>query len=147
MKFRHLLVLLTTLLLITACGFESSPTIEPDVPAVSTEVQENNELVIETLVPTETLPPIEITKSQAEATEQNCPGDEVNPVGKSIADDYEFANYAQVMSWFCNGAEFEDILVALETESQTGVPADETLQMLADGFTWDEIWQIVGLTD
>ena len=51
------------------------------------------------------------------------------------------------MSWFCNGAEFEDILVALETEAQTEAAADEMLKMLADGFTWDEIWQVIGLTE
>ena len=74
-------------------------------------------------------------------------GDEVSPVGQSIADDYEFASYEQVMTWFCNGAEFEDILVALETQSQTDVLADEMLQMLADGFTWEEIWQIIGILE
>ena len=29
----------------------------------------------------------------------------------------------------------------------TGTPAEEMLQMLADGFTWDEIWQSIGLTE
>jgi hypothetical protein len=76
----------------------------------------------------------------------NCLNGEVSPIGQSIADEYDFVDYDQVMVWFCNGAEFEDILVALETESQTGTPAEEMLQMLADGFTWDEIWQEIGLT-
>jgi hypothetical protein len=147
MRIQHQIVILITLVLITACGVESSPTIEPDVPVMTTKVQENHETVVETLVPPETLTPIKTTPSPAETAAPNCLGDEVSPVGQSIADDYEFASYQQVMTWFCNGAEFEDILVALETESQTGTPADEMLQMLADGFTWDEIWQIIGLTD
>ena len=88
----------------------------------------------------EAVPPVETTGP-------NCLGDEVSPVGKSIADDYEFSSYEQVMTWFCNGAEFEDILVALETQSQTDIVADETLQMLVDGFTWEEIWQVIGLTE
>ena len=121
--------------------------IEPDVPVMTTQVQENNETVVETLVSTETMIPIETTTSPAKTAAPNCLGDAANPVGQSIADDYEFTSYEQVMTWFCNGAEFEDILVALETEAQTGTPADEMLQMLADGFAWDEIWQIIGLSD
>jgi len=77
----------------------------------------------------------------------DCLGGEVSPIGESIVEDYEFTDYAEVITWFCNGAEFEDILVALETESLTGTPAEEMLQMLAAGFTWEEIWQLVGLTE
>jgi hypothetical protein len=146
MKIQQRTLILITLVLITACGIESGPAIKPDVPDASTEIQENNGPLIETLVPTETLTPIEATASPAEAAGPNCLGDEVSPVGQSIAEDYEFTSYEQVMTWFCNGAEFEDILVALETESQTGTPAEELLQMAADGLTWDEIWQMIGLT-
>lgn len=147
MRIQHRIIILITLVLITACGAESSPAIEPGMPVVTTKVQENNEIVVETLVATETMPPVKTTTPPAETAAPNCLGDEVSPVGQSIADDYEFTSYEQVMIWFCNGAEFEDILVALETESQTGTPADEMLQMLADGFTWDEIWQTIGLTN
>jgi len=87
-----------------------------------------------------------VTPEAATAT-PNCLNGEVSPIGQSIADEYDSVDYDQVMVWFCNGAEFEDILVALETESQTGTPAEEMLQMLADGFTWDEIWQGIGLTE
>ncbi|MCB2213885.1 hypothetical protein KQH50_00680 [bacterium] len=77
----------------------------------------------------------------------DCPGDEINPLGQSIAEDYDFTDYDQVMTWFCEGAEFEDILVALETEALTDEPAGDMLQMLADGLNWDEIWLLVGLAD
>ena len=77
----------------------------------------------------------------------NCLEGEAKPVGKAIASEYDFANYDQVMTWFCDGAEFEDILVALETESQTEVPAEEMLEMLVEGFTWDEIWGLIGLSE
>ena len=79
------------------------------------------------------------------ATGSNCAGDGINPIGQAIADDYESANYEQVMTWFCNGAEFDDIMVALETEAQTNATANDMLKMLSDGFTWDEIWQDAGL--
>ena len=51
------------------------------------------------------------------------------------------------MTWFCDGAEFEDILVALETAEQTGASAEEMLIPLAAGLTWEEIWIEVGLSD
>ena len=134
MQIRHLIVVLITLGLTTACGAQPNPAIELNTPATPTEVQENNVSVEETLPPAETAAP-------------NCLGGEISPIGQSIAEDYESASYDQVMIWFCNGAEFEDILVALETEAQTDTSADEMLQMLADGFSWEEIWQFVGLTD
>ena len=134
MALRRLFAVLLSLALTTACGAQPGPAAEPAIPGTATEVQAENRPADEPLPPAETAAPV-------------CPGDEVSSIGQSIADDYESASYEQVISWFCNGAEFEDILVALETESQTGTPAEEMLQMLADGFTWDEIWQTIGLTD
>jgi len=77
----------------------------------------------------------------------DCRGDEVNPIAQTIAEDYEFTTYKEVMTWFCNGAEFEDILVALETEEISAVPAEEMLRMLADGFTWEDIWLLIGVIE
>lgn len=117
-------------LLITGCAGQ---------PAQSTALAETNgPVALETTAPQEA-PPEEI------ATE--CPGEEINPIGESIAADYEFTSYDQVMTWFCDGAEFEDILVALETQDVIGEPAGDMLQMLADGLTWDDIWFLVGLED
>jgi hypothetical protein len=92
---------------------------------------------IEEVVP---LPPIETLGP-------DCYGPEPNEIGKGIADKFDDTTYEQVMIWFCNGAEFEDILVALQTEKLTDVPAEEMLVMLADDWTWDEIWQLIGLTE
>ena len=89
----------------------------------------------------------EIVDPAPESVSGDCLNGEASPVGQSIADDFESVSYEQVITWFCNGAEYEDILVALETETLTGVSAEEMLQMLADGLTWDEIWQQVGLTE
>ena len=134
MTIRFLTVALITLVLITACGSQPSPIVEPELNSTPTKVQVENT-------------PMDEPTPQVETESPNCLGDEINPIGQSIAEDYESASYEQVMTWFCNGAEFEDILVALETEAQTDTSADEMLQMLADGFTWDEIWQLVGLTN
>jgi len=145
MKTRYILLIPIILLLITACSVEANSPIEPEIPVKSTEVQSTSLSVVETSVPAATLPPIEATTSPIETASPNCLGDEISPIGQSIGDDYDSVTYEQVMIWFCNGAEFEDILVALETEEQTDTSADEMLKMLADGFTWEEIWQLVGL--
>ena len=147
MKNQHQLVILITLVLITGCGSEANHAIERYVPDMTTKVQEINEPMVETLVPTEILIPIETPVSPAETVGPNCLGDKIHPIGQSIAEEYESASYEQVITWFCNGAEFEDILVALETETLVDTSTDEMLKMLADGFTWDEIWQLLGLID
>ena len=147
MKTQYFIFILIILLLITACSVEADSPVEPELPVIPTQIQSNSPLVVETSVPAATLPPIEATTSPIETASPNCLGDEISPIGQSIANDYDSATYEQVMAWFCNGAEFEDILVALETEGQTDTSADEMLKMLADGFTWEEIWQLVGLTN
>ena len=76
----------------------------------------------------------------------NCASAEANQLGAAIAADYAFTTTEQVMAWFCAGAEFEDILVALETADQTGASTEEMLSMLAAGMSWEEIWQVVDLT-
>jgi hypothetical protein len=129
-------VLIIILFVLTsACGGQGSPGVVPvltDIP-VSPGAQDLIESTQATLLSVETAEP-------------NCLGYDVNPIGGAIADEYEHTNYKQVMTWFCNGAEFDDILVALETELQTETTADEMLHMLADGFSWADIWLVTGLT-
>jgi hypothetical protein len=130
MRVQLLIRLILISLIITACS------VQPTQPTHS-----------ETATIQETSGPLEVSPTIAEISNTACPGDEVNPLGQSIAEDYDFITYDQVMAWFCEGAAFEDIMVALETEAVTDTPAGEMLQMLADGFTWDEIWQLVGLDE
>ena len=77
----------------------------------------------------------------------DCLGSEINQIGQGIADNYEAASYAEVMIWFCNGAEFEDISLALHSARQSDASPEEMLVMLADGFSWDEIWQLLDITE
>jgi len=77
----------------------------------------------------------------------DCLGSDPNQICLGISEKFEDATYEQVMLWFCNGAEFEDILVALQTEEQSGHSAEEMLIMLVDGYTWEEIWQSIGLIE
>ena len=145
---RYLFLVLLIPLLVHACSAPASPPAEQAVPIATLSQQEAAAPRVEPTqetapIPTQVLEPTPLP----EAVSADCLGGEVSPIAESIAEDYEFTNYAEVTTWFCNGAEFEDILVALETEAQTGTPAEEMLRMLADGATWDEIWQGVGLTE
>lgn len=101
-------------------------------------------------MPTETAAPTEIIATQSlpqETAAPDCYGAEPNVIGMGIAESFPETTYELVMAWFCDGAEFEDILVALQTERITDFPAGEMLLMLADDWTWDEIWQVTGLTE
>jgi hypothetical protein len=79
-----------------------------------------------------------------ETSGPDCLGPEIHPIGQGIANQFEEASYEDVMTWFCNGAEFEDILIALQTQKDTGEPAEDLLKVLAEGQTWEEIWDAIG---
>lgn len=74
----------------------------------------------------------------------NCMDTEPHPVGQSIAKSYE-VSYEQVMSWFCSGFSFENILIALETSSAVNIPADTLLEMRMEK-EWEVIWDETGFT-
>jgi hypothetical protein len=145
---RYLFLVLLIPLLVHACSAPASPPAEKAVPIATLSQPEAAAPAPDPAQETAPVPtPVLEATPLPEAASADCLGGEVSPIAESIAEDYEFTNYAEVTTWFCNGAEFEDILVALETESVTGTPAEDMLQMLADGFTWDEIWELTGLTE
>jgi hypothetical protein len=82
-----------------------------------------------------------------EITPSPCVIEGAENIGRSIADSFPFTNTEEVMGWFCEGAEFEDIMVALETEKHTGTIAEDMLAMRAEGLSWEEIWLVVGFTE
>ena len=85
---------------------------------------------------------------QGNNNEPTCYGEERHPIAVSIAEQFPaVTSYEEVMTWFCNGAEFEDILNALATEEITGIEAEAMLRMVSEGFTWDEIWLELGVTE
>ncbi len=138
MSRKIILSLLVAFFLLTACGADPAP---PVAESVSAQPVSEPEAVQESVAPGDDTAP------EAEPVISDCLNGEVSPIGQSIADDFETTSYEQVIAWFCNGAEYEDILVALETESLTETSAEEMLQMLADDFSWEEIWLLVGLTN
>ena len=147
---RLFLTVLLVYILFTACTTQSAPaSLEPtEGPAtaavdeklfVETRTSEPEQIVVETPLPEET--------EMVVTLEAECPGEGTNTIGQGIADEYEFTSYDEVMTWFCNGAEFEDILVALQTEELSDTPAEDMLVMVAEGFTWEDIWMVVDLIE
>ena len=143
---RVLLPFLVVMLLVVACT-SATPPLPTEGPATAT-VQDI------LILPTSTRKPEKIEQEAPTAytdvvgtLEAVCPGESTNTIGQGIADEYEFTSYEEVMSWFCDGAEFEDILVALQTEDQTDFPAEELLEMLAEGLSWEDIWLVVDLME
>ena len=78
----------------------------------------------------------------------DCYEEGIHPIALSIAEDYsDITDYDEVMIWFCNGAEFEDIMNALLTEEMAGSDAEDLLVRLADGETWNDIWIDLGVVE
>ncbi|MEJ2758069.1 MAG: hypothetical protein P8046_06245 [Anaerolineales bacterium] len=76
----------------------------------------------------------------------DCYGEDPHPIGESIADLFsDITDYTQVMTWFCNGFEFEDVVTALETQLASGTPASDLLAMFQSGKDWDTIWVELGI--
>jgi hypothetical protein len=69
----------------------------------------------------------------------NCTETNPHPVGQSIAESFNLT-YEEVMTWFCSGYTFEEILLALQTSRQTDLPAEELLEM-SQSKSWEEIWE------
>ncbi len=147
---RVMLPVLIVLLWITACASPTEPaSLKPTEGPATATAQEVTAIPTSTSVPEQIeqqTPTLEYT-DVVETPETDCPGKPTNTIGQGIADEYEFTGYEEVITWFCDGAEFEDILVALQTEDQTGFLAEEMLVMLADGFSWEEIWMVVDLIE
>ncbi len=75
---------------------------------------------------------------------EDCTFTDPHPIGQSIAQTYQ-VSYQQVMTWFCSGYSFDNILIALETSAAVDIPPDVLLNMLLEK-EWEEIWEQVGLT-
>ena len=73
-----------------------------------------------------------------------CLSPEAQGLGSSIAGSYGISDET-VMNWYCSGYTFEDILLALQTAAQVNVSAQDLLDRLGQGQTWDGIWVDIGL--
>ena len=74
-----------------------------------------------------------------ENPETNCSSINPHPMGEGMAEQFE-TSYDQIMTWYCDGAAFSDILLALETGELVDLSIEELLSMV-ENKTWEEIWQ------
>lgn len=134
----HLLILsLALLLAVTACNLSRSGI---EAPAENPQSETGSAPDAQTSSPSSS----DEAQTGESAADANCTELNPHPIGASIAADYE-VSYEQVMTWFCSGYSFENILIALETSEAVEVPAEALLQMLLEK-EWEEIWVEVGLT-
>jgi hypothetical protein len=134
----HLLTLsLALLLVVTACSLSQAG---GEAPAENPQPESQSAPDAQADSPSSG----EEAQSGEVAGDADCTNLNPHPIGASIAADYE-VSYEQVMTWFCGGYSFENILIALETSEAVDVPADTLLQMLLEK-EWEEIWVEVGLT-
>lgn len=131
---KHLLIVSLALLLgVAACNLS-------EVPAGTPEPESQSAPEAQTASPSSG----EDAQSGESTVDADCTELNPHPIGASIAADYE-VSYEQVMTWFCSGYSFDNILIALETSEAVEVPAEDLLQMLLE-MEWEEIWVEVGLT-
>ena len=95
--------------------------------------------------PTESAPSGEDSSRSTVELDINCTGTNPHPVGQSIAETFDLT-YEEVMTWFCSGYTFVDILIALQTNRETDLPTEELLEM-SETQSWEEIWEEVGLLE
>jgi hypothetical protein len=67
-----------------------------------------------------------------------------HPVGEKIAATYN-VTYEEVMGYFCHGAGFGQIMLALQTQEITQTPAADLLQMKKEQGGWGQLWHSLGI--
>lgn len=88
-------------------------------------------------------PEDEVEAEPTENPETNCSSLNPHPLAEGMTEQFD-VTYDEVMTWYCDGAAFSDILLALETVDLVEISVEELLGMLDDS-TWEEIWQELGV--
>ena len=150
MKKTIFLLLISTMLL-SGCGGNTPENNPAANEPVTANQQEINQPPVENNLPDESdSQETEVIQTEAplETLGPDCYGEKTHPIGQSIASQFpDLTAYEEVMVWFCNGFEFEDILTALQTSEETSIPAGELLDAFANGQTWEAIWLELGLVE
>jgi hypothetical protein len=103
-----------------------------------------NRILLATLVMSLALLMAACGKSEPAAADNiHCTEVDPHPVAQGIARKFD-VTYEEVMTWFCGGHSFDDILLALETAELVDRPADELLTM-KENSSWDQLWEELGL--
>ena len=135
------MVFLLLVLFLTGCGTETLKSAQ-NLPQEEGIAEESGEEILASGSEGE----VTEDESQVEPTENpetNCSALNPHPMAEGMAETFE-VSYDQVMTWYCDGAAFSDILLALETVELVDISAEELLIMVED-LTWEEIWQDLGV--
>ncbi len=84
------------------------------------------------------------TADEEKISDIHCADPDPHPMGESIAEKFE-VSYEQVMTWYCGGDAFSDILLALETTKLVEDQEVETLLERLENESWEEIWGDLGV--
>ena len=84
--------------------------------------------------------PIEPTENP----ETNCSSLNPHPVAEGITEKFPIS-YDEVMTIYCDGYAFSDILLALETEQLIDQSVEDLL-ILLETHSWEEIWDDLGVS-
>lgn len=76
----------------------------------------------------------------AQLDEEFCGGTEVHPIAESIAETFGVP-YDQLMDYYCQGIGFEELLLALETASESNVDLEDVIAARQQQHTWEQIWE------
>lgn len=76
-------------------------------------------------------------------TATRCTEVDPHPMGVSIAEKFD-VSYERVMTWFCSGHAFDEILIALQTSGMSDTSVEELLT-LRQSQSWDQIWVELGV--
>jgi hypothetical protein len=73
-----------------------------------------------------------------------CAETDPHPIAQSIAETYD-APYEEVMSFFCTGVAFEDIVLAYQTADLAEIEVKEALTLWYDFGSWEAVWDELSL--
>lgn len=74
----------------------------------------------------------------------HCTETEPHPIAQSIADTYH-VTYEEVMTFFCSGVGFDDIVLGYQTAELSGRDVKEVLTLWYDFGSWEDVWEELGL--
>lgn len=123
---RNVTILVLLAVLMAACGaFNSGP---EEGPTLAPRAEAGSDLEAE----------VSTGESVTRCTEVDP-----HPLGVSIAEKYD-VSYERVMTWFCSGHTFDEILIALQTSGMADRSPEELLAMRQNQ-SWDQIWTDLGI--
>lgn len=137
---KKIIILMLLAGLMTACGgSDDSPAAAPTAGAWNgADVEAGADLAAET----EADLAIEAEVSAGEPATR-CTEVDPHPLGVSIAEKFD-VSYERVMTWFCSGHTFDEILIALQTSGMSDRAVEELLAMRQTR-SWDQIWVELGV--